>query len=94
MELYSSVASVAPMILEALFQSPGRYKARMHGPLDEHLHTEECNVIIRELQRCHQVLHSARKKTKCYSSAILRAQTNFIPGEQHVQTVFRGLQST
>ena len=27
----------------------------MHGPLDEHLHTEECNVIIRELQRCHQV---------------------------------------
>jgi len=26
----------------------------MHGPLDEHLHTEECNVIIRELQRCHQ----------------------------------------
>eukprot|EP00088_Acartia_fossae_P063142 TRINITY_DN76779_c0_g1_i1.p1 TRINITY_DN76779_c0_g1~~TRINITY_DN76779_c0_g1_i1.p1 ORF type:complete len:100 (+),score=19.44 TRINITY_DN76779_c0_g1_i1:57-356(+) len=25
----------------------------MHVPLDEHLHTEECNIIIRELKRCH-----------------------------------------
>lgn len=33
----------------------------MHGPLDEHLHTEECNVIIRELQRCHQVPLKKRK---------------------------------
>jgi hypothetical protein len=26
----------------------------MHVPLDEHLHTEECNVIIRQLKRCHE----------------------------------------
>ena len=26
----------------------------MHVPLDEHLHTEECNIIIRELKRCHE----------------------------------------
>jgi len=23
-------------------------------PLDEHLHTEECNIIIRQLKRCHE----------------------------------------
>ena len=26
----------------------------MHVPLDEHLHTEECNIIIRDLKRCHE----------------------------------------
>ena len=26
----------------------------MHVPLDEHLHTEECNLIIRQLKRCHE----------------------------------------
>jgi len=26
----------------------------MHVPLDEHLHTEECNIIIRQLQACHE----------------------------------------
>ena len=35
----------------------------MHVPLDEHLHTEECNLIIRQLKRCHEetsmVTHSA-----------------------------------
>ena len=25
----------------------------MHVPLDEHLHTDECNVIIKMLQNCH-----------------------------------------
>ena len=25
---------------------------KMHTPLDAHLHTEECNKIIQELQRC------------------------------------------
>ena len=26
----------------------------MHVPLDEHLHTEECNLIIRQLKKCHE----------------------------------------
>jgi len=26
----------------------------MHVPLDEHLHTEECNQIIRQLKKCHE----------------------------------------
>ena len=26
----------------------------MHVPLDEHLHSEECNLIIRQLKRCHE----------------------------------------
>ena len=41
----------------------------MHGPLDEHLHTEECNVIIRELQRCHQVT-SKKKENKQHMSVV------------------------
>ena len=71
MELYSSVASVAPMIIGGSISEPRENNTKMHGPLDEHLHTEECNVIIRELQRCHQVLQCARKKTKCSFSANL-----------------------
>jgi len=33
----------------------------MHVPLDEHLHTPECNEIIRELQRCHAEYSMARQ---------------------------------
>ena len=29
-------------------------RGEMHVPLDEHLHTEECNLIIRQLKRCHE----------------------------------------
>jgi len=29
------------------------YSFEMHVPLDEHLHSEECNIIIRQLQACH-----------------------------------------
>ena len=26
----------------------------MHVPLDEHLHSEECNIVIRQLLACHE----------------------------------------
>ena len=33
----------------------------MHVPLDEHLHTEECNEIIRALKSCHAEHSMARQ---------------------------------
>jgi hypothetical protein len=39
------------IVLEEAFNQD---KENMHVPLDEHLHTEECNVIIRLLHKCHQ----------------------------------------
>eukprot|EP00088_Acartia_fossae_P030532 TRINITY_DN31517_c0_g1_i1.p1 TRINITY_DN31517_c0_g1~~TRINITY_DN31517_c0_g1_i1.p1 ORF type:complete len:101 (+),score=22.22 TRINITY_DN31517_c0_g1_i1:63-365(+) len=33
----------------------------MHVPLDEHLHTDECNKIIKELQRCHDQMSLFRQ---------------------------------
>ena len=85
-----SSPTVAPVNGSSISES----SLRMHGPLDEHLHSEECNVIIRELQRCHQV---PLKKRKSHEEKIrFDKLCNWMafPGEQYVQAVFWGVQPT
>ena len=39
-------------------------RGEMHVPLDEHLHTEECNLIIRQLKRCHEETNMVKPKAQ------------------------------
>ena len=41
----------------------------MHVPLDEHLHTEECNLIIRQLKKCHEE-HSMFRQADTYHNQV------------------------